>query len=149
MKILALDPATSCGYFHSDGIGGTWDLSVKRDESSGMRLIRLRGKLNEIRETLGVDLVVFESARNAKFAGTVRVLGEILGLVSVWCADNAIEHRGYSPMEIKKFATGKGNASKEQMVDAYERIVKRPVEDSENDMVDAWWLLQLAKKEYA
>ena len=47
MNILALDPATKCGWAISPTIGGTWDLSTRRDESKGMKLIRFRNKLTE------------------------------------------------------------------------------------------------------
>ncbi len=52
MKILALDPATHCGWAHSCGASGTFDLSIRRDESSGMRLLRLRSKLEDIAEKM-------------------------------------------------------------------------------------------------
>ena len=58
MKILALDPATHTGWAHSCGASGVWDLSIRRDESSGMRLIRLDSKLDEMKRSVGVDLVV-------------------------------------------------------------------------------------------
>ena len=36
MKLLALDPATQCGFAHSCGASGTWDLRVRRDEAGGI-----------------------------------------------------------------------------------------------------------------
>ena len=57
MNILAIDPATVCGWAHSGAGSGVWDLSVRADESNGMRLLRLRAKLNAAREA-GLDLVV-------------------------------------------------------------------------------------------
>lgn len=153
MKILALDVATKCGWAHSDGPHGVWDLSIKRDESAGMRLIRFRSKLNEILAKAGVDLLVYEAARHAGpgMQGALVVQSELQGVLKLWCEsqDPKIEYRGYSPPEIKKHATGKGNAGKDKMLDAYERRMKRPVEDSEHDMVDAWWLLDMVKKEHA
>lgn len=147
VRILALDPATKCGFAHSLGASGVWDLSVRKDESSGMRLIRLRSKLDEFADH--VDLVVYESARNAKHANTVKVLGQIQGVVQVWVEDHdGVEHRGYSPSEIKKHATGKGNASKEAMVAA---AVKRwpDLEVLDDNHADALWLLDLAMSEYS
>lgn len=146
MKILAIDPATKCGWAHSYGAGGTWDLSVRRDESSGMRLIRLRGKLNEIKDNLGVDLMVFEAARNAAptMQGALVVQSEFQAILKTWAIDNEIDFRGYSPGEIKKHATGKGNAGKDMMIQAAEE--KWPdVQFVDDNHADACWLLDLVK----
>jgi len=145
VKILALDPATSCGWAHSCGLGGTWDCSIRRDESAGMRLIRLRGKLCEIRDSAGVDLCVFEAARNAapKMQGALVVGAMLQAVIMQWCIDNKVEYQGYSPTEIKKFATGKGNAGKDDMFKAAK--TKWPsVEFVDNNHVDAQWILAFA-----
>src|ERR1035441_3803748 len=99
MKILALDPATHCGWAHSDGPSGTWNLSIRKDESAGMRLIRLRGKLNEILNSQGVELVIFEAARGGMPGrlGALVVSSEIQGVIKLWCEDQHIEYKGVSP----------------------------------------------------
>ena len=149
MKILALDPATLTGWAHSDGASGTWDLSVLRDESAGMRLIRLRSKLHDIKESVGVDLLVFEAARNAapKMQGALVVQAELQGAIKLWCEDLGVNYRGYSPSEIKKHATGKGNASKQDMADASKSKPWAKSGQDDNE-VDALWLLDLAVSEY-
>jgi Holliday junction resolvasome RuvABC endonuclease subunit len=151
MKTLALDPAVHTGWAHSDGPSGVWDLSVRKDESSGMRLIRLSAKLDEIANGLGVHLVVFEAARGGMPGrlGALVVSAEIQGCIKFWCERNKVQFRGYSPTEIKKHATGKGNASKEKMVEAAQK--KWPelqLTDKEHDRVDALWLLDMAIAEY-
>lgn len=146
MNILALDPATRCGWAHSCGASGTWDLSVKRDESAGMRLMRLKAKLNACYES-GVDVVVFEAARNAapRMGGALVVQSQIQGVIVLWCEEKAVEYRGYSPTEIKKHATGKGNANKDAMIEAAVSKGWNPKDDNE---ADALWLLDLARSEY-
>ena len=62
LNILALDLGTTTGWAHSNGASGTWDLSIRRDESSGMRLLRFEAKLLEIINTVGVDVIVLEAA---------------------------------------------------------------------------------------
>jgi len=145
VNLLALDPATSCGWAHSCGASGTWKLKVRSDESDGMRLLRLHGKLDEIKRTVGVDLLVFEAARALRFGNATRVAGEIGGAVKLWCEQNKVNCRGYSPPEIKKHATGKGNADKVAMLDAAR--AKWPTVEDDNE-ADALWLLDLATKEY-
>ncbi len=150
MRVLALDPATKCGWAHSvsqDGlvVSGVWDLSIKRDESKGMRLIRLKSKLKEFTDC--TDLMVYEAARNAapKMQGALVVQATLQSVLLVWAEENNIEYRGYSPTEIKKFATGKGNANKQMMIDSARDKGYDPADDNE---ADALHLLHLALHEY-
>lgn len=146
MKILAIDPATKCGWAHTDGQSGTWNLSVRKDESSGMRLVRLQSKLNEIK-SLGLDLLVFEAARSLQHGDAIRVAAEIQGVLKIWCENNKVQYRAYSPAEIKKHATGKGNVGKESMALAAKH--RWPMMDFVDDNhIDAVWLLDLAAQEY-
>jgi Holliday junction resolvasome RuvABC endonuclease subunit len=149
LSILAIDPAKNCGWAHSSGVHGVWNLSIRRDESGGMRLLRLRAKLNEIKEIAGVDLCVFEAARHAapKMQGALVVQTEIQATIKIWCEDNLIAYRGYSPSEIKKHATGKGNANKQMMIDAAEVKFRKVFQDYQHDEVDALWLLDLAQSQ--
>jgi Holliday junction resolvasome RuvABC endonuclease subunit len=146
MKILALDPATKFGFAHSSGPAGTWDLSIRRDESRGMRLIRLHGKLTEILQGVGVDLVVFEAARNAgpKMQGALVVQAELQGVLVLWCEQRKIEYKGVSPSEVKKHATGKGNANKHAMIAAAKKRWPDAIIEDDN-MADALWILDMAQ----
>lgn len=152
VNILALDPATHCGWAHSCGVSGVWDLSIRRDESAGFRLLRLRSYLNEIRQASGIDVCVFESARHAnpKMMGAVIVQAELQSVIKVFCETHGIHYRGYSPSEIKKHATGKGNASKGDMIlAALNNIVQRKGSSIDDNQADAICLLRLAQSQYA
>jgi Holliday junction resolvasome RuvABC endonuclease subunit len=146
VNILALDPATHCGFAHSCGISGTWDLSTRRDESKGMKLIRLRGKLTELLKDCPFELCVFEAARfsGPMTAGALVVQSEIQGVIKLWAEDNHIEYRGFSPSEVKKQATGKGNANKDKMISAARKKWPK-VQIESHDQADALWVLDLAK----
>ncbi len=148
MKILALDPATKCGWSHTDVVGGVWDLSVKRDESSGMRMIKLRSKLYDLLDAVEIDLVVFEAARHAapKMQGALVTQAKLQSVIEIWGDDQGIQYRGYSPTEIKKFATGKGNASKAMMIETAQDKWGDIIEDDNH--ADALWLLALATDQY-
>lgn len=148
MNILALDPATKCGWAYGalDTLQiGTWDLSVRKDESAGMRLIRLRAKLNEVRES-GIQLLVYEAARTSRFPATLRVQAQIEGVILAWAEGAGIEYRGYSAKEIKKYATGSGNANKDAMIHAAVHKFGREVKD--DNEADALALWHLAWSEY-
>lgn len=142
-RILAIDPGTHCGWAHSSGASGVWDLSIRPDESTGMRLIRFCNKLQEIKNSLGVDIVAFESPRNLRYGDAVRVLGEFQGVLKYWCENNKIEYIGFSPTEIKKFATGSGRSNKEDMLAAAKS--KWPHVSDYNE-ADALWVLEYAKR---
>jgi len=148
-RILALDLATATGWAHSAGASGVYDFSIRRDESSGMRLIRLISKLNELAKSVGVDLVVFEAARHAApgMQGALVVQAELQGVLKSWCIQNQVEFRGYSPSEIKKHACGKGNVGKDQMLEAAEKQWP-DVNVEDHNQADALWMLDLAMKEY-
>jgi Holliday junction resolvasome RuvABC endonuclease subunit len=88
-----------------------------------------------------------EVARNSKFGNAVKIAGQIQGVIEVWCSDSKIEYRGYSPKEIKKHATGNGNADKDAMVAAAEKKWPK-VKIVDNNHADALWLLDLASSEY-
>lgn len=150
MKILALDLGTKMGWAHNCGVSGTWDLRIRRDESAGMRLIRLRAKLREIREGEGIDLLVFEAVRHAnpRMGGAVVVMAELQGVIKLWCESLNIEYRGMSPTEIKKYATGKGNCNKDAMRTAAKlRWGKVKVARMDDNEIDAKWLLAMVKDE--
>lgn len=134
MNVLALDIATHTG-FCTKTASGVWDFSIKRDESSGFRLIRFKAKLKEICALEEINVIVFE--RNAGFhKNAIIVLGEMQGICKLFCEENKIEYRAYSASEIKKFATGKGNAKKDAMVKAAnEKYGKHITDDNEADAV--------------
>lgn len=113
-----------------------------------MRLIRLKSKLNEIKRAEEIGLLVFEAARNAapRMQGALVVQATLQGVLLLWAEENGIEYRGYSPTEIKKHATGKGNANKDAMIAAAGARGWSVVDDNE---ADARWLLDLAQTEYA
>jgi Holliday junction resolvasome RuvABC endonuclease subunit len=144
-RILALDPATHCGYAITRELYGVWNLTPKRDESAGMKLLRLRSKLNEILDSERINLVVFERP-GGMHKGAIIVQSELQGQIKVVCEDHHIEYKAYSSQEIKKFATGKGNSGKPAMIKAaQDKLGYIGNDDNESD---ALWLLELAKSEY-
>lgn len=141
--ILALDPATKCGWA-TDTAYGVWNLLPKRDESKGMRLIRLKAKLKEVCSVDDITIIVFERP-GGRFKGPIVVHSELQGVIKLFAEENNLEYRGYSSGEIKKFATGKGNANKAMMI-AYAKEKLGYTGDSD-DEADALWLLELAKSD--
>lgn len=143
MNILAIDPATRCGWAHSDGRSGSWRLATRTDVPIGARMERLRQRLDEFH---GLDLVAMEGAfGHGKNASGMLVVGQLAGMVLWWAWRREIPVRTWSPAEIKKFATGKGNAPKDAMLDHARR--KWPNREWQDDNeCDARWLLELASQ---
>lgn len=142
-KILAIDPATNCGWAISTQLYGTWNLAKKSD-SWGMRLVRLRAKLKEICDAEKPTILVYERPMG-RFAASTSTGYRIVGVLESFCVDNNIEISAYSPGEVKKFATGKGSANKQKMIE-YARI-KYGYAGKSDDEADALHLLHLAKKD--
>lgn len=142
--ILAIDPATNCGWAVNDYLCGVWDLKPKRDESMGMRLIRLRAKLKEVCEAENVSIIVFERPGGRNVSAII-TQSELQGVIKVFCEETNIPYKAYSSTEIKKFATGKGNSNKTEMIkQAKSKLNYKGDNDNE---ADALWLLHLARKD--
>ena len=142
MPVLALDPATITGWALSPLISGTWDFTLKRDESIGMKFLRLRAKLNELLDLYEIRLVVYEAARNAAphMQGSLVHHAQLQAIIVDWAHTMGLEYKGYSPKEFKKWATGNGNASKKEMTEAAHRLFPQVtiVDDNHADALCLW-----------
>ena len=140
MTILALDLSlTSTGYAHGTATG---TIAVK---SRGVtRLAENRDRLRELVLTCSPERVVMEGYANGKgdnyakgmWGGVARLLLHDMGLAVV----------EVPPASLKKFATGKGNANKDTMLEA--AIRRFGFQGHGNDEADAWLLLKMAEAAY-
>lgn len=149
-KALALDLATSTGWAYYTGsriYSGVWDLSIKKHEPNGFRLKRLWVRLEVARRIWGVEYLVYEQAGNLQ-GHAKRVLPALQGAVELWCCMQEVEYRNFAPTDIKKHATGKGTANKQDML-ASARIRWPDLNVQIHDQADALWLLDLALKEFS
>jgi Holliday junction resolvasome RuvABC endonuclease subunit len=142
-KILALDLATRTGWAHSDGPSGVQDFSLDRGESAGMRLLKFRGWLGRIFEEVDFDVVAYEQP-HYRGGHATEVLAGMVGILQEWAAENWVETAMRHSREIKRHATGSGNASKDDMVNKAVEQGWNPQDDNE---ADALWLLDLMKRE--
>jgi Holliday junction resolvasome RuvABC endonuclease subunit len=142
-NILALDIATITGW-KTKTASGTWNLKPNRGESEGMRVVRFKAKVKELINLESIDLVSYE--RPAGFhKNSIIVVAEMVGVLKDLCIEMNIDLACYSSKEIKKFATGNGNANKDRMIKAAINLGYTNVTD--HNEADAIHLYLLTKKD--
>lgn len=142
MNILALDIATVTGW-KTKTASGIWDLKPNRGESEGMRVVRFKSKVREMIQMEQIELVAYERAAGMHKSSII-VESEMIGVLKVLCSEINIDLACYSAKEIKKFATGNGNANKEKMVEAAIQLGFHPIDSNEADAIH---LYNLADKD--
>ncbi|GAA5094907.1 hypothetical protein [Bartonella acomydis] len=146
--ILCFDLGTKTGWAMCGGCGdifsGTVDFKSRRFEGGGMRYLRFKRWLSEIKQTAGnIDAVYFEEVRRHVGTDAAHVYGGLLATLTAWCEDHEIAYEGIPVCTIKKVTTGKGNASKEEIIKAMRAKGHAPCDDNE---ADALAILHLVKE---
>lgn len=141
---LALDTGTKTGWAIKTGTmlhSGVQDFQhdAKR-ESPGMRFLRFSRWLHSMMDSHPITLVVYEQPHQRGGGATMVGVGLVATLQAV-CAERGVEHQSVHSGTLKKFATGKGNASKEEMVKACPKAV---TDDNESDAI---WLLAYSEND--
>lgn len=119
-RILALDLGTRMGY--AVGINGKLLISATREDKpgrysgGGMRYLQFRNWLTEVHASTAFDRVYFEEVRRHLSTDSAHVYGGLLAHLTAWCEEHHIPYEGLPVGTIKKDATGKGNASKEDII---------------------------------
>lgn len=145
MKILAIDQGSNCGWCCGEHLYGLWDLSTRKDESMGMKAIRFRLKIKEIVQNEGIELIVYERIAG-EHKNSIIHAAKLVSVIEVFCEENKIDYATFSATELKKFATGRGNAKKEQMVAVAKKFYGYKGED--DNEADAIILYHLSQKVY-
>ena len=145
MKILAIDQASNCGWCCGDNLYGCWDLTTRKDESSGMKMIRFRSKLKEIVESENIELIAYERVAG-QHKNSIIHAAKMVAIIETFCEEKQIAYKAFSAGEIKKFATGNGNANKLKMIEAAKE--KHGYDGDNDNEADAIFIYQLAKSMY-
>jgi crossover junction endodeoxyribonuclease RuvC len=136
--VLALDLGTTTGWaLRSTGgpIAHGW-MSLKggRYEGGGMRYLRFSRWLHEIYGTAGdINAVYFEEVRRHASTDAAHVYGGLMATLTAWCESRNIPYQGVPVGTIKKHATGKGNAGKDDMLAAMQALGHPVTDDNEAD----------------
>jgi len=142
MNLLALDLSlVSTGYCHNGvtGVLGTPKRGVER-------LVVLSEAISDLIREFSIDVVVIEGYSFASRSGQAFSIGELGGAVRVVIHKLGIPYIEVPPTCRAKFATGKGNASKNEVVSAVSArtgiVWQNPGAD---DKCDAWILEEMAR----
>lgn len=147
--ILALDLGTTTGWAlqHLDGsiISGTESFKPQRFEGGGMRFLRFKRWLNELLSASHcINAVYFEEVRRHAGVDAAHAYGGFMGQLTAWCEYQNIPYQGVPVGTIKKHATGKGNAGKEEIVAAMKARGYQPDDDNEADALALLhWAIEL------
>ena len=136
--ILSLDLGTRTGWalLGRDGsiTSGSASFKPRRFEGGGMRYLRFKRWLTEVKQSAdGLDAVYFEEVRRHAGVDAAHAYGGFMAQLTAWCEHHGIPYQGVPVGTIKKHATGKGNAGKDEMISAMRAKGFRPVDNNEAD----------------
>ena len=146
LTILAIDLGTTTGWAvrardHQIAHGFV-SFKPQRFEGGGMRFLRFKRWLSEIHTmTNDIHTVYFEEVRRHAGVDAAHVYGGLMATLTSWCEHRNIPYQGVPVGTIKKHATGKGNAGKDEVIAAM-RVKGHPVSD--DNEADALALLHWA-----
>lgn len=147
---VSLDLATTTGWAISDRgssiISGHESYKARRFEGGGMRFLNFSRWLDRLLAQLGsIEWLTFEEVRGHKGTDAAHIYGGLLAVLTSWCEANKIPYQGVPVGEIKKHATGKGNAGKEAVIKAMQAKGHAPTDDNEADaLAIMYWMIDHA-----
>ena len=146
LTILAIDLGTTTGWAvrarDYQIAHGFVSFKPQRFEGGGMRFLRFKRWLSEIHTmTNDIHAVYFEEVRRHAGVDAAHVYGGLMATLTTWCEHRNIPYQGVPVGTIKKHATGKGNAGKDEVIAAM-RVKGHPVSD--DNEADALALLHWA-----
>ena len=121
--ILALDLGTTTGWAlrSHDGLitSGTVSFRPGRFDGGGMRYLRFTNWLTELDRLSGpIAAIWFEEVRRHAGTDAAHVFGGLLATLTTWAELRGIPYSGVPVGTIKKHATGRGNAPKQDIIAA-------------------------------
>lgn len=133
-QILGLDIAEHCGYFSQHG-RGTWNFTESMSRNKNKQHKAFRDTLIEFIQTNGIRQIVAEDVNVSKFFAAMRKLSEFRGILLEVCDELNLPEPYFVPVPtVKKFATGNGKATKDEIVAAMiARYGLTPADDNEAD----------------
>jgi Holliday junction resolvasome RuvABC endonuclease subunit len=136
MNLLALDFGSTTGYaiLHNDVVcSGTCNFKQMRLANGGLRFLQFRNWLTDIIPKYEIEKVFYEDVKRHLGTYAAHAYGGYLYHLAVVCEEFQIPYFGLPVGSIKKASTGKGNATKEEMIDAAKTLGFNPRDHNEAD----------------
>lgn len=156
--IIGIDPGTSCGWAvmrnNGEVIGsGVWNLQPRRHESAGMRFIKFCSSFAELLDHTYAfrespddkPLVVYEEVRRHLGVDAAHIYGGLIAHLQTECERRGTDYTTVTVSAAKRAATGRGRASKEEMVEAARKRWPH-IEILGDDHADALWIAECGRK---
>jgi len=144
MKILGIDPGSIALGFGVISISGSkiipveyGVIKVSQSDPLHIRLCSIFDEIKKVIEKNKPDLICMETAFFGKNAASSFVLGHARGVITLAIGQSGIDFQEFAPTQIKKSATGNGNAKKEQVEYMIRTILALPDDKIRNDAFDA------------
>ncbi|MCX4615741.1 crossover junction endodeoxyribonuclease RuvC [Streptomyces mirabilis] len=144
LRVIGLDLSiTSTGVCLPDGT--TYRIKT-RAKDGDRRLLHVRDDIADDLVACRPQLAVIEDLPTKMHATALKIIGKLHGVVVGALLDAEVPYAYVSPATLKRFATDKGNATKQQMADAAYLAAGAEFPGDLNakgdggDMCDAWWL---------
>jgi len=143
--ILAIDPATKLGWAVSEDYYGVLKLkhNAKDPHRMGKKLLQVERWLYDMHQLCTFDIIVAERP-SGRHKNAIIHHAKIIACIQRFCALHNITFKQVSAKEVKKFATGNGNANKQSMIDAAFKTFNYCGND--DNEADALWILELAQQ---
>lgn len=142
-NILAIDPATMLGWALDYENYGTFDLSDNGKESRGFKWLRFEIWLEDMIKKNDIKAIAYEMSVTQNAGATIHH-SKINGILEKVCASRGVPCVEFSPSELKKFATDKGNCGKALVVEFAQKLLN--YEGKDDNESDALWLYTMLKK---
>jgi Holliday junction resolvasome RuvABC endonuclease subunit len=142
MSILALDLGNKFGWAikQNSTIDSGWEKLSNNAKNHGKKFYLFSCWLRE-QDNLDINKVYYEDVKRHAGVYAAHAYGGYLAILQVWAYKLEIECVGVGVGQIKKFWTGKGNASKEMMIS---EANKRGFDTDNDNCADAIALLHYA-----
>jgi Holliday junction resolvasome RuvABC endonuclease subunit len=141
--LLALDLGLKTGWacgVPGAVVSGVTDMKESRFESHGVRFVNFLLFLTKLHTAMDIKEVVYEEVRRHRGTDAAHAYGGFLSQLQTWCLGHGIPYRSRTVQEVKKSATGKGNASKEDVMAAMSKLGHKFKDDNEADALSIFEL---------
>ena len=136
--ILALDLGTTTGWAlrPADGrvVSGTVSFRPGRFDGGGMRYLRFANWLTELERLSGpITAIWYEEVRRHAGTDAAHVFGGLMATLTAWAERRGVPYEGVPVGTWKRNLCGKGNATKEAVIEAVKARGFAPADDNEAD----------------